>query len=158
MRVSALFLMLPALAMAQPPGQPMPQVDPQQIFEQSKQMMLPMVEESLPTMREARDCLGKAESQSDFENCSKIMEELQKKLHARMGPMPDMPEGQQPPQGAEPPMQERKPIEWNEQTKQNMLKFLDRSILMGDAMKECLQKSADMDQMQQCMQSKRPKS
>ncbi len=158
MRFSALFLMLPALAMAQPPGQPMPQMDPQQIFEQSKKMMLPMVEESLPTMREARACLEKAEDQADFEGCAKIMEELQKKLHARMGPMPDMPEGQQPPQGAEPPKPEQKPIEWNDQTKKNMLQFLDRSILMGDAMKDCLQKSGSMDQMQQCMQAKRPKS
>ncbi len=158
MRFSALFLMLPALALAQPPGQPMPQMDPQQFFEQSKKMMLPMVEDSLPTMREARACLEKADDQAAFDECSKIMAELQKKMQARMGPLHGMPEDQQPPQGAEPPMQEPKQIEWNEQTKKNMLQFLDRSILMGDAMKDCLQKSGNLEQMQQCMQAKRPES
>ncbi len=161
MRFSALFLMLPALAMAQPPAQPMPQIDPQQFYEESKKMMLPMVEETLPAMREARSCLEKAGDQAAFEACGKIMEEVSKKMQARMGGMPGMPgmpPGHQPPQGAGSSVQEREHIEWNDENKQKMLQFLDRSILMGDAMKECMQKSGTMEQMQQCMQSKRPSS
>jgi hypothetical protein len=125
-------------------------MDPQQFFEQSKKMMLPMIEESLPVMKEARSCLQAAQSKDDLQVCTELMAALQKKMQARMGPAMGMPEGEQP------PVKDAKEVEWNEATKKNMLMFLDRSILVGSAMQECLTQSSGMGQMQQCMESKRP--
>jgi hypothetical protein len=126
-------------------------MDPQQFFDQSKKMMLPTIEESLPVMHEARRCLQAAENQEDLQACGEIMAQLQEKMQARMGPPPGMPEDQ------EPPMRDPKDIEWNEETKKNTLLFLDRSILVGSAMQECFNQSSSMEQMQQCMQAKKPK-
>ncbi|MEJ2454984.1 MAG: hypothetical protein P8103_12610 [Candidatus Thiodiazotropha sp.] len=147
MRFLAFLLLLPMLASAQPPAQ---QMDPQQFFEQTKQMMLPMMQETLPAMREARSCLQAADDQAAFEDCAEIMVELDKKMRARVGPAHGM-------QGAEaPPMKDPKEIEWNAETKKNMLQYLDHSITIGSAMSDCLNQSGTVEQMQQCMQSKRP--
>jgi hypothetical protein len=143
-------MLLPAVALAQPP-EPGAHMDPQQFFEQSKKMMLPMIEESLPVMRKARRCLQAAENREDLQACGEIMAQLQEKMQARMGPPPGMPEGR------EPPMRDPKDIEWNEETKKNTLLFLDRSILVGSAMQTCFNQSSSMEQMQQCMQAKKPK-
>ena len=146
MKYLSLLLLWPALALAQPPAG---QMDPQQMFEQSKQMMLAMTEESLPPMREARSCLKGADSQSEFEKCAEIMIELNKKMMARLGPM----HGQE----AQPPkMKDPSEIEWNEETKKNMLMYLDQSITVGTAMQDCLNASGGLQQLQQCMQSKKP--
>ncbi|MCU7813093.1 MAG: hypothetical protein KZQ77_17955 [Candidatus Thiodiazotropha sp. (ex Notomyrtea botanica)] len=145
MRILSLLLLIPSLAMAQPPTG---QMDPQQIFEQSKQMMLPMMEESLPAMKEAKACLQKADDQSSFESCAEIMADLDKKMRARMGAMP----GNQ-----DQPMKDPKDIEWNAETKKNMLHFLDRSILIGTAMSDCFKQSSSMEQMQKCSQASMPK-
>ena len=148
MRFLPLLLLLPTLALAQPPAS---QMDPQQFFEQTKQMMLPMMQETLPAMREARGCLQAANDQAAFEECAQIMVELDKKMRKRMGPAPGMP------QGEEPPMKDPKDIEWTEEAKSNMLQFLDRSITIGSAMSDCLTQSGTMEQMQQCMQSNQPR-
>lgn len=145
MKFLPFLLLWPALALAQPPAG---QVDQQQMFEQSKKMMLSMTNESLPSMREARTCLKSADGQSEFEKCAQIMIDLNKKMMARLGPM----NGQQ---GQSPKMKDPSEIEWNEQTKGNMLKFLDQSIMVGTAMQDCLNSSSGMQQLQQCMQSKK---
>ncbi len=147
MRFLYLLLLWPALALAQPPGG---QMDQQQMFDQTKKMMLSMTEETLPVMRESQTCLKAADDQAAFEKCAQIMVELNKKMMARMGPAHGMPEGQAP------EMKDPSEIEWNEETKGNMLKFLDRSIMVGTAMQDCLKQSGNLQQMQQCMQSKKP--
>jgi hypothetical protein len=147
MRFLPLLLLLPALALAQPSAG---QMDQQQMFDQTKKMMLSMTEETLPAMQESYSCLKAADDQAAFEECAQIMIELNKKMMARMGPMHGAPEGQAP------QMKDPSEIEWNQETKDNMLKFLDRSIMVGTAMQDCLKQSSDLQQMQQCMQSKRP--
>jgi hypothetical protein len=147
MKYLSLLLLWPALALAQPPGG---QMDEQQMFEQSKKMMLSMASESLPAMREAQGCLKGADSQGEFEKCAQIMVELNKKMMARLGPM----QGNNP--GHQPKMKDPSEIEWNEETKTNMLKYLDQSITVGSAMQDCLNTSSALQQLQQCMQSKKP--
>jgi hypothetical protein len=148
MRFLVLFLLLPTLALAQTPP---PQMDQQQFYEQTKKMMLPMMQESLPAMRKARSCLQDADDQAAFEACAKIMTDLDEKMRAQLGSGNGMHGGQTP------PMKDPKEIEWNAETKKNMLQYLDRSIIVGSAMSDCLSKSSTMDQMQQCVQSKKPK-
>ncbi|MGD8907731.1 MAG: hypothetical protein PVI92_00180 [Chromatiales bacterium] len=148
MKILSLLLLLPALALAQQSG-PGAQMDHQQFFDQSKKMMLPAIEESLPLMREARRCLQAAENQEDLQACGEIMGQLQEKMQART------PSGV--PEGQESPMTEPKDIEWDEETKRSALLFLERSILVGSAMQECFNQSSGMEQMQQCMQAKKPK-
>ena len=151
MRFLSLLLLIPGLALAQPPAG---QMDPQQFFEQSKKMMLPMMEESLPAMKEARACLEKADDQSSFESCAEIMAELDKKMRSRMGGM--MPPGAQA-RHEEKPMKDPKDIEWNAETKKDMLFFLDQSITVGQAMTKCFKQSSTMEQMQQCSMSVMPR-
>jgi hypothetical protein len=62
------------------------------------------------------------------------------------------------PQGHTPRMRDPSEIQWNEQTKSNMLKFLDQSIMVGTAMRECLMQSDNQQQLKQCMASKKPAS
>lgn len=147
MRFLPLLLLLPGLALAQPPGH---QMDPQQFFEQTKTMMLGMMDETLPAMREAQGCLKGADDQGAFEECAEIMVELDKKMRARMGPVTGMGEQQAP------PMKDPSEVEWNAETKKNTLMFLERSIAIGGAMQDCLKQSGTMEQMQQCMQAKQP--
>jgi hypothetical protein len=145
MKYLPLLLLIPVVALAQPPAG---HIDPQQIFEQSKKMMLPIMEETLPTMREARSCLQGAEDQAAFEKCAEVMVALDKKMRERMGPATS---------AKTPPMSNPKDIEWNAETKEKMLKFLDNSITVGTAMSDCLNQSTGMEQMQQCMQAKKAK-
>ena len=147
MKYLSLLLLWPALALAQPPAG---QMDQQQMFEQSKQMMLSMTNESLPPMKEARSCLKGADSQGEFEKCAQIMIDLNEKMMARLGPMPGH-------KGQPPAMKDPSEITWNEETKSNMLKFLDQSIMVGSAMQDCLNSSSGLQQLQQCMESKKPK-
>ncbi len=145
MKYLPLLLLMPIVALAQPPAG---QMDPQLIFEQTKKMMLPIMDETLPTMREARSCLQGADDQAAFEKCAEVMVALDKKMRERMGPAT----------GAKtPPMTDPKDIEWTPETKEKMLKFLDNSITVGSAMSDCLNQSTGMEQMQQCMQAKKPK-
>ena len=147
MKYLSLLLLWPALALAQPPAG---QMDQQQMFEKSKKMMLDMTNESLPPMKEARSCLQGADSQSEFEKCAQIMIDLNKKMMARLGPM----HGDNP--GHQPKMKDPSEIQWNEETKKNMLKYLEQSITVGTAMQGCLNSSSGLQQLQQCMQSQKP--
>lgn len=148
MRISAFLLLVPTLAMAQPPAM---QMDPQQFFEQSKAKMQPMMEESLPAMKETLTCMQKAEDQAAYETCAELMAALDKKMRAKMGMPANMPEKSQS------AMKDPKGLEWNEENKQKMLMFLERSIAVGTAMNDCFNKSTTMDQMQQCIQASKAK-
>ncbi|MES9939658.1 MAG: hypothetical protein ABW104_07320 [Candidatus Thiodiazotropha sp. 6PLUC2] len=143
------ILLIPGLAFAQPPGPAAGQVDPQQFFEQSKQTMLPMIDESLPAMEETKACLGKAGDQAAFTKCVEIMVALEKEMQAKMGRSVGMP--------TKPQTQASKKVEFNEKNKSNMLKYLDQSILMGNAMKKCFSSSESAEQMQNCMTAAKPK-
>ena len=145
-------LLLPSIAFAQQPAPPPgEQVDPQQYFELSKSTMLPMMEKSLPAMEETRECLGEAEDETAFKKCVAIMTALEQEMQAKMGPVPGMP--------GMPPVQSKEPqeIEFNAENKNNMLRFLDRSIVLGAALQKCFSSSDTVDQMQSCMQAEKPK-
>jgi hypothetical protein len=145
-------LLLPVMSYAaQPLGAAGGQMDPMQYFQQSKQRMLPIIEKSLPAMQETEACLNKAENEAAFTKCVEIMTTLDKKMRASMGSAPGMSGS------AQPATKEPQKIEFNEQNKTNMLKFLERSILIGNAMKKCFSSSETPEQMQTCMQAEKTK-
>ncbi|MEW8507816.1 MAG: hypothetical protein AB2598_14045 [Candidatus Thiodiazotropha sp.] len=143
-----LLLLLPSLAVAQPPGS---QMDPQQFFEQSKQKMSPMLDKSVPAMLKTKSCLEKAEDQAAFEKCSEIMVAMEREIKEKLGPVPGVPEGKKG------PTKGPKDIKFSPETKKNMLLFLERSIMIGTAMQDCFKESSTGDQMQSCMQAASPK-
>jgi hypothetical protein len=146
MKYLPLILLLPTVALAQPPA---PQMDSKLFFEEAKKMMQPMVQESLPAMRKTRACMEGADDQTAFEKCAEIMIEMEKKMRAQMPSMP---------QGRGPVTTDPKDVKWNKVTKARTLKSLDRSIAMGDAMSDCLNNSTSMEQYQQCVEAKKSKS
>jgi hypothetical protein len=143
-----LLLLTPSLVLAQPPGAV---VDQQKFFEESKQRMLPMMEKSIPAMKKTKNCLEKADNQASFEKCAEIMTAMEKEIKERMGPVPGMPEDKQA------PTKSPKDIEFTPETKTNMMKFLERSIMIGTAMQKCFNQSTMADQMRSCMEAARPK-
>jgi hypothetical protein len=147
MKKMFLFL-LPAVALAQQPATA-PDLDPQLFYDQSKKVMLPMLEESLPLMHKARDCLQAASSESELKACGDIMTALQKQ---NLGHMAGGAPGEQ-----RPPMQQPQKVEVTAENKENMLQFLKQSILIGSAMQECFGKSSGPQQMRECMLAKKPK-
>jgi hypothetical protein len=110
-----------------------------------------MMEKSIPAMKQTKSCLEKVNDQAGFEKCAEIMTAMEKEIQEKMGPVPGMPEGQQA------PAKSPKDIEFTPETKTNMLKFLERSILIGTAMQKCFSQSGTADQMRSCMQAARPK-
>jgi len=148
MKYLSLLMLLPTVALAQPPA---PQMDSKLFFEEAKKMMRPMMEESLPAMRQTRACMENADDQATFEKCAAIMVEVEKKVRAQMGPGARMPKGQGP------VPTDPKDVKWNKITKARTLKSLDRSIAMGDAMNDCMNQSTSMEQYQQCVQAKQSK-
>jgi hypothetical protein len=148
MKYLSLLMLLPLVALAQPPA---PQMDSKLFFEEAKKMMQPMVQETLPAMRQTRACMENADDQAAFEKCAEIMIEVEKKMRAQAAPGAHMPQGR----GSMAP--DPKDVKWNETTKARTLKSLDRSIAMGDAMNECLNQSASMEQYQQCVEAKKSK-
>jgi hypothetical protein len=140
-------LLVPTLALAQPPGQGGEQMDPQQHFEQSKKAMLPVIDQSIPAMQETKTCLDQAKDQAGFQKCVDIMISLEQEMQAKMG------------RGGGANTQTKTPqkIEFNEQNRQNMQKFLDQSILVGQALKKCFNSSQSPDQMSSCMEAANPK-
>ena len=144
-----IFLLLsPALVMAQPPAV---KIDSQAFFEQSKAAMLPMMEQSLPGLNTVKDCVQRAEDKAAFEKCTDLMAELDNKLRGMASQATGMPLDKMP------ATKDPKEIEWTPESKQNMLKFLDRSIAKGTIMSGCFKQSASMQEMQQCMQASKSK-
>jgi hypothetical protein len=147
MKWSRILLLLPSLAMAQQPGL---QVDQQQFFEESKRKMLPMMEKSIPAMKQTKSCLEKVNDQTGFDKCNEIMMAMEKEIKERMGPVPGMPEDQQA------PTKSPKDIKYSPEVSNNMMKFLERSIMIGAAMQKCFTQSSTADQMRSCMQAAKP--
>ncbi|MCB1759223.1 MAG: hypothetical protein KDI68_05500 [Gammaproteobacteria bacterium] len=144
MRIVALLLLLPALALAQAPGG---QVDRAKMLEQMKQSMLPMMEQSLPELERTRECVRASSDSAQLKECAAIMEAFQKRMMAQMG----MPQGGAH-QGAgksAPPQQPD--IEWSPEVQKQVLQGLDMSIKQTSAMKGCLQSSQTPEQMDACM-------
>ncbi len=142
-------LLFPALAFAQqPPGGAAQPMNPQQQFEMSKKMMLPAIEKSLPALQETKQCLGTASDAESFQKCIAIMTDLEKQMRAEIGGAPNTPDQQHP---------AAKPIEYTEQNKSNMLKFIDQSIIVGQAMKQCFNTSTTGEQMDTCMKAAKAK-
>jgi hypothetical protein len=143
------LLVLPALASAQAPeGQGQPPS-----FDQFRQAMLPVIEQSLPAMQQTRECVAQSDSKEATVECMQKMADMARSLQAKMG----APAGA----GATPPPANEmvKPpegFEWNQETKQRMLQEMDRSIQQSVAMQECLQGSKTGEEMGNCMRSKQP--
>ncbi len=146
-------LLLPGLAFAQqpPPGQGQP-IDPQQYFDKSKAMMLPAIEMSLPVLQQTQSCLTQAGDAGSFQKCVDMLNDLEQQMKAKIGgpkgAPSDAPNAQQP---------AVKPIEYTEQNKANMLKFVEQSIVAGQAMRQCFDASTTGEQMDRCMKAAKPK-
>ena len=142
------FFLLPSLALAQAPeGQTQaPEAQVQgPTFDQFKQSMQPIMEKSLPAMQETRQCINKANSKEDVEKCMNTMAERVKEIQKQAG-------------GQEKAVTSKAPddFKWNPETKEMMLKNMDRSIKQNTAMLECLGKSGNREEMGSCMRSKLP--
>ena len=145
MKYLAVVLFLPALALAQT-QQAQPQAPS---FEEFKQFMQPALAQSLPLMKETRDCLEKAATKETTEQCiidnAKKVIALQQKLGGSAAPPPQDPEkiGRFP-----------EGFEWNQEVKQQMLEKMDRAINFNTVQQECLGHSNSKEEMDECMRSK----
>lgn len=151
MKYFAVLMFLPALAMAQqPPSGTQTQPQPP-TFEEYKQAMQPAIEQSLPIMRETRDCLEKADTKEATEQCMVTNAEkvisLQQKLGAPTTEAPQDPQemGKLP-----------EDFEWNDEVKKKLLENMDRAIEFNTIKQECLGGSDTKEEMGTCMRSKMP--
>lgn len=131
-------LLVPVLAFAQAPQG---QFDEQQMFEQIKKMMLPVMNKSLPVMQKIKSCIEQSQSSQDLDKCVDIMMTFQQEMAATMG------EGN-PGQSAVP---ERPQLEWSRELKAEMLNDIGKSIQDTTATKACLESSASGTEMDACM-------
>lgn len=138
------ILLLPSLAFAEPPEEQMKAPS----FEQYKSTMQPVLQDSLPAIKETRACVNKASSKEEFVKCVKIMEGKARATRKKMGVTEDK----------TPTTELPDDFEWNAQTKESMLKDIDRSIQYNSALQECLGKSNTGEEMGNCMSSKAPAS
>ena len=108
MRKLPFLLLTPALALAQPPATA-PKMDPNQYFEKSKQMMLPMMEASLPALQEVKRCVEAAQDKEAFDRCTELMTALDQKMRSMAGDAAGAAEQKAP------AMKDPKQIEWSEE-------------------------------------------
>ena len=145
---------LPSLALAQAPSASPEQMQPPPSSEQKQQMqpppfdekkaqMQPMFEKSLPAMKQTRECVAKAKSKEEVEECMNTMAEMAKEFQKQTGV-----------QGPSPTTEAPEGFEWNEQTKQSMLKSMDVSIRRTNFTLECLGQSNNSGEMGNCMRRK----
>ena len=153
MKYLATLLFLPALALAEAPeGQPQPQQPPQPpSFEQYKASMQPILEQSLPLIRETRECVSKADSKEATEECmltnTKKVLAMQEKMG---GPMAHT--QQDPVKLSKFP----EDFEWKPEVNQKILQNLDNAIQRNSAALDCLSGSNTREEMAACMRSKMP--
>jgi hypothetical protein len=138
------ILLLPSLAFAEPPEGQMKTPS----FEQYKSTMQPVLQDSLPAIKETRACMNKASSKEEFVKCVKIMEDKARATRNKMGI----------PEDKTPTTKVPDDFEWNAKTKESILKDIDRSIQYNSALQECLGKSKTDEEMGNCMGSKAPAS
>jgi len=137
------FLLLPSIVMAQ--EAPQKQMPAPPSFDQFKQTLLPVIEKSLPTMKETRECVSQADSKEAVEKCMNAMAQKAQQIQKEFGGKAkavtsNVPEG----------------FEWNPETKKMMLSNMDRSIKQNTAMHYCLGKSTTREEMGGCIQAKLP--
>ncbi len=159
MKYLVALLFLPALALAEAPeGQPQPQPQPQQqpqtkspSFEEYKKAMLPALEESLPVMHQTRECVNKATSKEETEQCMITNAEKVVAFQKKLG----VPTGEAP---LDPQKLGRFPegFEWKEEVNQKMLQNMDQAIQFNTVKQECLQTSGTIEEMKACMGAKWP--
>jgi hypothetical protein len=144
MKLVASLLFLPVVALAAPSDH---QAQMDQIFKMAKSRMLPMLEQSVPAMERTRNCLQAAESKDDFIECTTIMRDLQQKMMQNLAP-------QGAPHQKRPPKEEfdASKIEWNAETKAQMLTDITQSVEQGKATKGCLESSNSASEMESCME------
>ncbi len=150
-----LLILLPGLVLAQPPqGQPlqeqMPAAPKGQMptpppFDEFKKTMSPMVEKTLPAMKETRECVSKAESKEAVEKCVNAMAQKAQEIQKQAG-KPGTAVARKMPAD----------FEWTPERKQMMLKQMDLSITRNSAMHECLGQSNTREEMDTCMRSEVP--
>lgn len=131
------LLLVPTMVVAQAPAPG--QFDEQQMFQQLKAGMLPMMEKSLPVMKQLQACIQKSQNTPDLNKCVDIMAGFQKEMVAAMGV---------PGQTPEPPRPE---LEWSEQLKAEMLQDIGKSMQETAATRDCLAASNSGSEMDDCM-------
>lgn len=131
------LLLAPALVVAQAPTPG--QFDEQQMFQHLKGTMLPMMEKSLPVMKQLQACIQQSQNTPDLNKCVDIMTAFQKDMVATMGV---------PGQTPEPPRPE---VEWSEQLKAEMLQDIGKSMQETAATRDCLAASNNGGEMDDCM-------
>ena len=147
------FLLLPGLVLAQAPEQapegeapdPKGQTPAPPSFDQFKQAMLPIIDKSLPAMKETRECVSQADSKEAVEKCMNAMAEKAKEIQKQSGG-----------EGKEVTSKVPEDFEWTPETKQMMLSNMDRSIKQNTAMQECLSSSGNREEMATCIRAKLP--
>ena len=92
MKFAALLLLVPSIALAQqppqgtPPGMPQGTIDKAEMLKQLQQHMLPMLQESIPNMEEAKACVAASNNKQDLAKCAEIMRDFQQRMMAKMAP------------------------------------------------------------------------
>lgn len=118
-------------------------------FDQFKSKMQPVIDQTLPLMQEAKDCVTKAGSTEDVEVCMQKMLDARIAVQQQLG-MPAPPDTgmdmTKAPEG----------FEWNEDSKNKMIQRFDMAIQQTSAMSECLSSSSSGQEMGDCIKQKTP--
>ena len=155
MKYLATLLFLPTLVLAQAPenqAQPQQTPHPQPVsFEQYKKSMQPIVEQSLPLMRETRECVSKATTQEATEECMLTNTKKVFAMQEKMGG-PTAQTQQDPVKLSKFP----EGFEWNLEANQKILHNMDNAIQRNTIALECMSVSNSREEMANCMRSKMP--
>jgi len=139
-----LLLLAPTLLFAQSAP---PQGDPQQMFDQAKKTMLPMIQKSLPAMEKTQSCIQKSANTDDLNKCVGMMLEYQKQMAEMAGKSaPKM------------PTPESLNLQWSEELKGQIVADIGKSIERTGILKGCLESSFTNEEMGACIQKSMPKA
>ncbi|MEN8180568.1 MAG: hypothetical protein ABFS39_18370 [Pseudomonadota bacterium] len=142
MKILLPFLLLPSLVLAQAPEE---QTSAPPSFDQFKKTMGPIIEKTLPTMKETRECVSKAESKEDMEKCMNAMAQKVQEIQQQSGG-----------QGKAVTSKTPDDFKWTPENKKMMLTGMDRSIKRNTAIHECLGTSNTREEADNCMRTKMP--
>ena len=115
------------------------QMDPEKMFQILKPKMSHMYEVMIPALEKTEKCIEKAERKKDFAECSNYMMEAGREF---------MPKGIN-----EDPLTEEdlKDMKWSEEERAKVLKDLRRTKKEMKKMKECIDNSKNMQNLDTCM-------